>query len=110
LFADLEARVEQLKASEVDMKNLFYREKDAREVLEYDYKQMAHECNMHMEFRIASDSDLVNCYKSLQKLNKDCVKLREQLKELEKSLTSHREAAGATPGRAKDNSFGRLAE
>jgi hypothetical protein len=28
LFAYLEARVEQLKASEVDMKNLFYREKD----------------------------------------------------------------------------------
>jgi hypothetical protein len=25
------------------MKNLFYREKDAREVLEYDYKQLAHE-------------------------------------------------------------------
>jgi hypothetical protein len=38
LFADLEARVEQLKTSEVDMKNLFYQEKDAREVLEYDYK------------------------------------------------------------------------
>jgi hypothetical protein len=38
LFADLEARVEQLKASEIDMKNLFYREKDAHEVLEYDYK------------------------------------------------------------------------
>jgi hypothetical protein len=38
LFADLEARVEQLKASEVDMKNLFYREKDACEVLEYEYK------------------------------------------------------------------------
>jgi hypothetical protein len=38
LFADLEARVEQLKASEVDMKNLFYREKNAREVLDYDYK------------------------------------------------------------------------
>jgi hypothetical protein len=33
LFADLEARVEQLKASEIDMKNLFYREKDAHEVL-----------------------------------------------------------------------------
>jgi uncharacterized protein YllA (UPF0747 family) len=45
LFADLEARVEQLKASEVDTKNLFYQEKDAREVLEYDYKQLAHECN-----------------------------------------------------------------
>jgi hypothetical protein len=47
LFANLEARVEHLKASEVDMKNLFYQEKDAREVLEYDYKQLAHECNMH---------------------------------------------------------------
>jgi hypothetical protein len=32
--------VEQLKASEVDIKNLFYREKDAREVLEYNYKQL----------------------------------------------------------------------
>jgi hypothetical protein len=35
-----------------------------------------------MELRIASDSDLVNCYKSLQKLNEDCEKLRAQLKEL----------------------------
>jgi hypothetical protein len=77
--------VEQLKASEVDMKNLFYREKDAREVLEYDYKQLAHECNMHMELRIASDRDLVNCYKSLQKLGEDCEKLRGQLKELEEA-------------------------
>jgi hypothetical protein len=75
LFAELETRVEQLKSSEVDMKNLFYREKDAREVLEYDYKQLAHECNMHIE--------LVNCYKFLQKLGEDCVKLRDQLKELE---------------------------
>jgi hypothetical protein len=33
LFADLEARAELLKASEVDMKNLFYREKGVREVL-----------------------------------------------------------------------------
>jgi hypothetical protein len=85
LFADLEARVEQLKASEVDMKNLFYREKDAREVLEYDYKQLAHECNMHMELRIALDRDLVNYYKSLQKLGEDCEKLRGQLKELEEA-------------------------
>jgi hypothetical protein len=85
LFADLEARVEQLKASEVDMKNLFYREKDAREVLEYDYKQLAHECNTHMELRITSDYDLVNCYKSLQKLNEDCERLRGQLKELEEA-------------------------
>jgi hypothetical protein len=82
LFADLKARVEQLKASEVDIKNLFYREKDAHEVLEYDYKQLAHECNMHMELRIASDRDLVNYYKSLQKLGEDCEKLRGQLKEL----------------------------
>jgi hypothetical protein len=51
--------VEQLKATEVDMKIIFYREKDAREVLEYDYKQLAHECNMHMELQIASDRDLV---------------------------------------------------
>jgi hypothetical protein len=65
------------------MKNLFYREKDTREVLEYDYKQLAHECNMHMEFRITLDRDLVNCYKSLQKLNEDCERLRGQLKELE---------------------------
>jgi hypothetical protein len=75
--------VEQLKASEVDMKNLFYREKDAREVLEYDYKQLVHECNTHMELWIVSDRDLVNCYKSPQKLNEDCEKLRGQLKELE---------------------------
>jgi hypothetical protein len=38
LIAELKTRVEQLKASEVDMKNLFYREKEPREVLEYDYK------------------------------------------------------------------------
>jgi hypothetical protein len=77
--------VEQLKASETNMKNLFYHEKDAREVLEYGYKQLAHECCTHMELRIASDRDLVNCYKSLQKLNEDCEKLRGQLKELEEA-------------------------
>jgi hypothetical protein len=38
LIAELETQVEQLKASEVDMKNLFYREMEDREVLEYDYK------------------------------------------------------------------------
>jgi hypothetical protein len=85
LFADLEARAELLKASEVDMKNLFSREKGVREVLEYDYKQLAHECNTQMELRIASDRDLVNCYKSLHKLNEDCEKLRGQLKELEEA-------------------------
>jgi hypothetical protein len=85
LFAELETRVEQLKASEVDMKNLFYREKDVCEVLEYDYKQLTHECNMHMELRIVSDRDLVNCYKSLQKLGEDCLKLRDPLKELEEA-------------------------
>jgi hypothetical protein len=85
LIAELETRVEQLRASEVDMKNLFYREKEAREVLIYDYKQLAYECDKHMELRIASDRDLVNCYKSLQKLNEDCEKLRAQLKELEEA-------------------------
>jgi hypothetical protein len=38
-----------------------------------------------MELREASDHDLVSCYKSLQKLNKDCERLRGQLKELEKA-------------------------
>jgi hypothetical protein len=35
-----------------------------------------------MELRIASDCDLVNSYKSLQKLNEDCERLQAQLKEL----------------------------
>jgi hypothetical protein len=85
LTTELETRVEQLRASEVDMKNLFYREKEAREVLEYDYKQLAYECDKHMELRIASYRDLVNCYKSLQKLNEDCEKLRAQMKELKEA-------------------------
>jgi hypothetical protein len=38
-----------------------------------------------MELRIASDRDLVNCYKSLQKLNEDCEKLWAQLKKLEEA-------------------------
>jgi hypothetical protein len=38
-----------------------------------------------MELREASDIDLVHCYKSLQKLNKDCEKLRAQLKEQEEA-------------------------
>jgi hypothetical protein len=85
LIAELETRVDQLKASETDTNKLFYREKEAREVLEYDYKQLAYECDKHMELRIASDRDLVNCYKYLQKLNEDCEKLRAQLKELEQA-------------------------
>jgi septal ring factor EnvC (AmiA/AmiB activator) len=85
LIAELETRVDQLKDSETDLKNLFYREQEARQVLEYDYKELAYECDKHMELRIASDHDLVNCYKSLQKLNEDCEKLRAQLKELEEA-------------------------
>jgi hypothetical protein len=38
-----------------------------------------------MELRIASDRDLVNCYKTLQKLNEDYEELRAQLKELEEA-------------------------
>jgi septal ring factor EnvC (AmiA/AmiB activator) len=85
LIAELETRVDQLKASETDLKNLFYREQKARQVLENDYKELAYECDKHMDLRIASDRDLVNCYKSLQKLNEDCEKLRAQLKELEEA-------------------------
>jgi hypothetical protein len=105
LFAELDTRVEQLKASEVDMKNLFYREKNAREVLEYDYKQLAHECNMHMELRIASDCDLVNCYESLQKLGEDCEKLRGQLQELEEATLPIARVLVPSSGRAEDCSI-----
>jgi Skp family chaperone for outer membrane proteins len=65
LFAKFETWIEQLKTSETDLKNLFYREQEARQVLELDYKELAYECDKHMELRIASDRDLVNCYKSL---------------------------------------------
>jgi chromosome segregation ATPase len=84
-FAELETQVEKLKASEMDLKNLFYREQEARQVLELDYKELAYECDKYTELRIASDHDLVNCYKSLQKLNEDCERLRAQLKELEEA-------------------------
>jgi hypothetical protein len=57
--------VDQLKASETDLKNIVYREKDDREVLEYEYKQLCHECLYHMELREASDRHLMNYYKSL---------------------------------------------
>jgi hypothetical protein len=84
-FAELETRVDQLKTSDTDLKNLFYREQETRQVLELDYKELAYECDKHMEIHIALDRDLVNCYKSLQKLNEDCEKLRSQLKELEEA-------------------------
>jgi hypothetical protein len=67
------------------LKNIVYQEKDAREVLEYEYKQLSYECVKHMELRESSDRDLVNCYKSLQKLNEDCEKPWGQLKELEEA-------------------------
>jgi chromosome segregation ATPase len=85
LSKELEARVDQLKVSKTDLKNIVYSETNAIEVLEYEYKKLSHECIYHMEFCEASDSDLVNCYKSLQKLNKDREKLRDQLKELEEA-------------------------
>jgi hypothetical protein len=75
-----------MKASETDLKNIVYREKDTREVLEYEYKQLSYECVKHVELREASDRDLFNCYKSLQKLNEDCEKLQGQLKELEEAV------------------------
>jgi hypothetical protein len=74
-----------LKVPETNLKNIVYREKDTREVLEYEYKQLSHECVKHMELRKASNGDLVNCYKSLQKLNEDCENLRGQLKKLEEA-------------------------
>jgi hypothetical protein len=85
LSTDLEAKVDQLKASEMDLKNIVYRETDKREVLEYDYAQLRHECIKHMDLHEASDRDLVNYYKSLEKLNEDCKKPRGQLKKLEEA-------------------------
>jgi hypothetical protein len=85
LFADLEARVDQLKAFETDLKNTMYREIDKREVLEYEYTQLRHECIKHIELREASDLELVHCYKYLQKLNDDYEKLRGLLKELKEA-------------------------
>jgi hypothetical protein len=101
LFAELETRVGQLKVSETDLKNIVYWEKDAREVLEYEYKQLAHECIYHMELREASDRDLVNYYKSLQKLNEDCERLRGQLKELEEAALSIARLLVPHPGESK---------
>jgi septal ring factor EnvC (AmiA/AmiB activator) len=101
LFVELETRVYQLKALETDLKNLFYREQEARQVLEYDYKELAYECDKHMELCIASDRDLVNCYKSLQKLNEDCKKLRAQLKELEEAALPIARLLVAHPGGPK---------
>jgi hypothetical protein len=68
------------------MENLFYQEQEARQVLELDYKELSFECKKHMELRIASDRDIVNCYKSLQKLNEYCDVLRAQLKDLEEAV------------------------
>jgi hypothetical protein len=85
LSADLEARVDQLKASETDLKNIMYRETGLREVVEYEYAKLRLECIKHMKLREASVLDLVCCYQSLQKLNEDCEKLWGQLKELEEA-------------------------
>jgi chaperonin cofactor prefoldin len=86
LSADLEARVDQLKASKTDLKNIVYRETDKREVLKYEYVMLHHECIKHMNLHEASDLDLVNHYKSLQKLIEDRDNLWAQLKELEEAV------------------------
>jgi hypothetical protein len=83
------------------LKNIVYREKDAREVLEYEYKQLSYECVKRMELREASDRDLFNYYKSLQKLNEDCEKLRGQLKELEEATLPIARLMVPHPGRPK---------
>jgi hypothetical protein len=54
-----------------------------------------------MELREASDRDLVNCYKSLQKLNEDREKLRGQLKELEEVALPIARLLVPDPGRPK---------
>jgi hypothetical protein len=67
LFAELEAWVDQLKASETDLKNIVYREKDAREVLEYEYKQLSKSALSTWSFakpQIVIWSIVINLYRS----------------------------------------------
>jgi hypothetical protein len=54
-----------------------------------------------MELREASDCDLVNCYKFLQKLNEDCERLWGQLKELEEAALPIARLLVPHPGRPK---------
>jgi hypothetical protein len=54
-----------------------------------------------MELCEASDRDLVNCYKSLKKLNEDSEKLRDQLKELEEAALPIARLLVPHPGRPK---------
>jgi hypothetical protein len=54
-----------------------------------------------MELQNASDRDLVNCYKSLQKLKEDCKKLQAQLKELEEAALPIARLLVPHPGRPK---------
>jgi hypothetical protein len=63
-----------------------------------------------MELRIASDHDLFNCYKSLQKLNEDCEKLWAQMKELEEAALPIARLLVPHPGGAEDSSIGGPAE
>jgi hypothetical protein len=101
LSAELDARLDQLKASEMDLKNIVYRVIDARKVLEYEYKKLSHECIYHMELHEALDRDLINCYKSLQNLNEDYENLRGQLKELEEAALPIARLLVPHPGRPK---------
>jgi hypothetical protein len=54
-----------------------------------------------MELRETSDRDLMNCYKSLQKLNEDCERLRGQLKELQEATLPIARLLGPHPGGPK---------
>jgi hypothetical protein len=54
-----------------------------------------------MELHEASDHDLVNCYKSLEKLNEDCERLCGQLKELEEAALPIARLLVPHPGRPK---------
>jgi hypothetical protein len=54
-----------------------------------------------MELREASNRDLVNCSKSLQKLNEDCEKLHDQLKELKEVALPIARLLVADPGGPK---------
>jgi cell division protein FtsB len=86
-FAKYHNDVQELQAKGDDLvrKNKTLRNKNKGTLLDYLSTSNNYECEKHMELWIASDRDLVNCYKSLQKLNEDCEALRAQLKDLEEA-------------------------
>jgi hypothetical protein len=75
LLAELEARVDQLKASETDLKNIVYRETDAREVLEMSTKSRVMSASITWSFvkpQTVTLSIAINLCRSSTKIARNC--------------------------------------